>query len=51
MQRACMERCLTDNDGNIAATAADLGFSRSRLTQIVISDPELRRLAGRDGLL
>jgi hypothetical protein len=48
MQRACMERCLTDNDGNIAA---DLGFSRSRLTQIVISDPELRRLAGRDGLL
>ncbi len=47
LQRACMERCLAENDGNIAATAADLGFSRSRLTQIVLSDRDLRRLAGR----
>jgi DNA-binding NtrC family response regulator len=50
IQRACMERCLVENDGNIAATSAELGFSRSRLTQIVLSDPELRRLAGRDEL-
>jgi DNA-binding NtrC family response regulator len=48
LQRSCIEGCLAENDGNIAATAADLGFSRSRLTQIVLSDPELRRLAGRD---
>jgi DNA-binding NtrC family response regulator len=47
LQRSCIERCLAENDGNIAATAADLGFSRSRLTQIVLSDPDLRRLAGR----
>jgi DNA-binding NtrC family response regulator len=50
IQRTCMERCLVENDGNIAATAAELGFSRSRLTQIVLSDPDLRRLAGRDEL-
>jgi DNA-binding NtrC family response regulator len=48
LQHACIERGLAENDGNIAATAADLGFSRSRLTQIVLSDPNLRRLAGRD---
>ena len=48
IQRTCLEHCLAENEGNIAATAADLGFSRSRLTQIVLSDPELRRLAGRD---
>ncbi len=48
LQRLCIERCLTENDGNIAATSAELGFSRSRLTQIVLSEPHLRRLAGRE---
>jgi DNA-binding NtrC family response regulator len=49
LQRRCIERCLVENGGNVAATAAELGISRSRLTQVVLSDAELRRLAGRAG--
>ncbi len=49
LQRQCIGRCLVENEGNVAATAADLGISRSRLTQLVQSDAELRRLAGREG--
>ncbi len=47
LQWQCIGRCLVENGGNIAATAATLGISRSRLTQVVLSDAELRRLAGR----
>ncbi len=49
LQRRCIERGLVENGGNVAATAAELGISRSRLTQVVLSDAELRRLAGRTG--
>jgi DNA-binding NtrC family response regulator len=48
VQRQCIAQSLVENGGNIVATASALRISRSRLTQVVLASPELRRLSGRE---
>jgi hypothetical protein len=48
VQRQCIAQSLVENGGNIVATASALRISRSRLTQVVLGSPELRRLSGRE---
>jgi DNA-binding NtrC family response regulator len=45
IQTEFIARALELNTGNVAAAAAELGFSRSRLSQIVYATEELRRRA------
>ncbi len=47
LRRDCIAEALNRNAGSIAAAAAQLGFSRSRLSQIVHDDKQLKPLAGR----
>ncbi|MCP3136632.1 sigma-54-dependent transcriptional regulator [Pyxidicoccus xibeiensis] len=48
VQRQCIAQSLVENGGNIVATASALRISRSRLTQLVLGNAELRRMSGRE---
>ncbi len=48
VQRQCIAQSLVENGGNVVATAASLRISRSRLTQVVLGNAELRRMSGRE---
>ena len=48
VQRQCIAQSLVENGGNVVATAAALRISRSRLTQVVLGNAELRRMSGRE---
>ncbi len=46
VERACIRRALEEARGNISGAARLLGMKRSRLSQIVNADPELKELTG-----
>ncbi|NVJ17945.1 sigma-54 dependent transcriptional regulator [Myxococcus sp. AM010] len=48
VQRQCIAQSLVENGGNVVATASALRISRSRLTQVVLGNAELRRMSGRE---
>ena len=47
VQQACIAQALERSGGVIACAAAELGMSRSRLSEVVHQDPRLERLAAR----